>query len=58
MAWTTTPPLTDGWTDKDELGGEKRYSEVGTLTYEGAGNLKYNSAGRWGKETEEVNPWD
>lgn len=58
MAWTSAPPLSDAWTDLAEIDfGDKKYTEVGLLTYEGADLLRYSSTAGWGYEDKEIKPW-
>ena len=58
MPWSSAPPLAAAWTPEsgDNL-GDKKYTELGTLTYEGADLARYSSTSGWGFEDKEIKPW-
>lgn len=59
MPWEKAPPLSDGWVDGTEIEtGDLPYNTLGNMTYESAGELRYNSTSGWGLAAAEVNPWD
>jgi len=56
--WTKEPPLSNPWADLAQTDiGDKKYSELGTLTYEGADLLRFSSTAGWGYEDKEIKPW-